>query len=329
MSEKTNIQIINYGINEVQENDNATINDCCKSKEKPNVTWISIPDTKESKTLEKLESDFNVHKLVIEDIVHGNQRPKMEEFKDHIYIIFQNCEYDSAKKQLIKKQINLIRGSRFLITLQDSENGLFEPIKTRIRENQGKIRQSTVQYLTYCLIDAIVDNYSKVHEKMEDEADNLRKQIFKRAKPENLDAMQKLQDDLHSLQQLVKPLRKIIPDLEHLEARVPFGSVGIYLRDVNDHIEQILENIETTLNSLSGMNDLYLSMMSHKTNETMKVLTIIATIFIPLTFITGVYGMNFKIMPELSEPLGYPLIMLLMLGVALLLIAFFKKRHLW
>lgn len=329
MSKKTNIKIIEYGINQVQEIDNTTMTDCVKSKEKPNVTWISISDTKESETLEQLESDFNVHKLVLEDIVHGNQRPKMEEFKDHIFLIFQNCVYDEVKKELIKNQINLIRGSRFLITLQDSENGLFEPIKTRIRENQGKIRQSTVQYLTYCLIDAIVDNYNKVHDKMETQADELRKQIFKRARPENLDAIQQLQDDLHTLLQLVKPLRKIIPDLEHLEARVPFGSVGIYLRDVSDHIEQVLDNIETTLSSLSGMNDLYLSMMSHKTNETMKILTIIATIFIPLTFITGVYGMNFKVMPEISEPLGYPLIMIFMLGVGLLLIGFFKKKHLW
>jgi len=325
MPNSSKISIVDYNINQCQHIENATIENCVSLKDKASVSWINVTGLKETEIIDKLGTSFGLHQLSIDDIKNTNHRPKLEESKDSIFLILKSCKYDKDEK-LETKQVSIIRGSKHLISFQESEEDNFSEVKTKIENASGKIRQGSSHFLAYSLIDKLVDDYYLVLEKMTEKGEQLRKEIFENPKQQHLQDIETLQSNLLSLERSVMPLRKIIPDLERLESRIVFESVGIYLKDVNDHVIQIIESINSMHNSLSNMNTLYLSMMSHKSNEVMKVLTIVATIFIPLTFITGLYGMNFHNMPEIASPYGYPIVILVMIVMVWIMIAYFRKK---
>ena len=322
---KSIISIIDYNINQCEHVENTSVENCISLKDKPSVSWINVTGLGQSAIIDKLGTSFGLHQLSIDDIKNTKHRSKLEEFKDSIFLILKSCKY-SKDDQLETKQVSIIRGAKYLISFQESEEDNFSAVKTKIESASGKIRKSSSHFLAYSLIDKLVDDYYLVLEKMTEKGEQLRKDIFENPKREHLHDIEKLQSNLLSFERSVMPLRKIIPDLERLESRIVFESVGIYLKDVNDHVIQIIESINSMHNSLSNMNTLYLAMMSHKTNEVMKVLTIVATIFIPLTFITGVYGMNFLNMPEITSPYGYPLVILVMIVMVWIMVAYFRKK---
>jgi len=327
MPKNSSISIVDYNINQCEHIENATVENCISVKDKPTVSWINVTGLNQPEIIDKLGASFGLHQLTINDIKNRDHRLKLEEFKDSIFLILKSCKYNDDDRLEIK-QVSIIRGVKHLISFQESEEHNFLSLRTKLESPTSKIRQSSSHFLAYSLIDKLVDDYYLVLERMTEKGEELRKAIFENPKREHLNDIEKLQSDLLSFEKSVMPLRKIIPDLERLESRIVFESVGIYLKDVNDHVIQILDSINSLHNSLSNMNNLYLSMMSHKTNEVMKVLTIVATIFIPLTFITGIYGMNFYNMPELTSPLGYPVTILVMIIMVWVMIAFFRKKKL-
>jgi len=234
--------------------------------------------------------------------------------------------YDEMENETITEQVSLILGSNYIISFQEDEGDVFDPIRERIRSDRGRIRKMGADYLTYSLIDAIVDNYFLVLEKIGEKIEDIEDELVKNPTPEVLQSIHHLKRELIFLRKSVWPLREVISKLERWESPLIDKSIDIYLRDVYDHTIQVIDALETFRDMLSGMLDIYLSSVSNRMNEVMKVLTIIATIFIPLTLIAGIFGMNFRFMPELQWQWSYPLVLLVMLSLGILMVHYFRRK---
>jgi magnesium transporter len=323
--EKVNLSIIEYDEQHYQEREIATFDECLMLKDKPGVTWIKVEGIHAVENLEKLGECFRLHPLVLEDILHLDQRPKIEDFDEYIYIVLRSISYDQDN-EVFSEQISLILGSNFVISFQDSDGEVFAPILERLRTSKGRIRKSGADYLLYALMDLIVDNYFLTLENFGEALEYLEEEVVKRPTPQTLQDIHRFKYDMIMLRKSVWPLREVIGRLERRESDLIQETTEIYFKDVYDHTIVAIDNIETYRDILSGMLDIYLSSISNRLNEIMKVLTIIATIFMPLTFLAGVYGMNFKHMPELEWILGYPFALGLMILVALSMLIFFRRK---
>jgi magnesium transporter len=277
--------------------------------------------------LEELNTCFRLHPLVLEDILNTDQRPKMEDYGDYLYIVLKTLFMaGNLGDEVESEQVSLILGRNFVLSFQEKENPLFEPIRERLRSGKGRLRKMGPDYLVHAVLDAIIDHYFVVLEKLGEKIEFLEEEVVIQPTPSTLQAAHQLKREMIFLRKAVWPLREVIDSLERGESYLIKESTVIYLRDIYDHTIQVIDNIETFRDMLSGMMDIYLSSISNRMNEIMKVLTLIATIFIPLTFIVGSYGMNFKYMPELSWPWGYPLVMALMLVVAIFMLIYFRRK---
>ena len=324
--EKVKITIIDYDEEHLQEKDAKSIKECFPYKDKPSVTWINVDGLHEIKVIEEIGKHFNLHPLILEDIVDTDQRPKIKDFKDYIFIILKMLYYDKKDNEIQVEQVSLILGKNYVISFQEREGDVFNSIRERIRNNIGRIRKAGADYLIYVLIDAIVDNYFIIIEKLGEKIENLEDKMISRPKPANLRVIHKLRRDLIFLRKSVWPLREVISFLEKGESPLILESTNVYLRDVYGHTIQVMDTVETLRDIISGMLDIYLSSVSNRMNEIMKMLTIIATIFIPLTFITGIYGMNFQNMPEIKWVWGYPIVLLGMLIIGIVMVIYFKRK---
>jgi magnesium transporter len=328
-TEKVTISIIDYDESQIDEKAAATVVDCGPFIEKPTVTWINVSGIHDVTVIEKFGEVFDVHPLLLEDIVHSEQRPKLEDFDEHLFLVLKMLTYDETKRELRSEQVSFILGPHFVISFQEHEGDVFDAVRSRIRNGKGKIRKMGCDYLAYALIDSVVDNYFLVLEKYGEKIEVLQEAVLSHPTPETLHAIQGTKRDMIFLRKSVWPLREAISALQRGESSLITEHVSIYLRDVHDHIIQVIDTVETFRDMISGTLDVYLSSVSNKMNEVMKVLTIIATIFIPLTFIVGIYGMNFKYMPELEWHWAYfaVWIVIVVLGV-LMLMGFRRKKWL-
>ena len=304
-----------------------TIETCFPFKDKPTNTWINIEGIHDVRVLERLGESYGFHTLILEDILNTDQRPKMEDHGEYIYVVLKMLNSDKNNSVVIE-QISLLLGKNFVISLQEGlEGDVFNPVRERIRSGKGRIRKMGSDYLAYALLDSIVDNYFIVLEKLGEKIEVLEEELITNPKRETLHAIHNLKREMIFLRKSVWPLREVISGLERGESSLISKSTQIFLRDLYDHTIQVIDTVEAFRDMLSGMLDIYLSSVSNKMNEVMKVLTIIATIFIPLTFIAGVYGMNFRNMPEIEWQWGYPLSLLIMGGVAVIMLVFFRKKR--
>ena len=324
--EKVKITIVDYCEAKFQEKEAKSVEECFPYKDKSTVTWINIDGVHKMKVIEEIGKCFNLHPLILEDIVDTDQRPKIKDFKNYIFIILKMLYYDKNDNEMKIEQVSLILGKNYVISFQEREGDVFNSIRERIRNNIGRIRKAGVDYLVYALIDAIVDNYFIIIEKLGEKIENLEDKVISRPKPANLRVIHKLRRDLIFLRKSVWPLREVISILQRGESSLILESTNVYLRDVYDHTIQVIDTVETLRDIISGMLDIYLSSVSNRMNEIMKVLTIIATIFIPLTFITGIYGMNFRNMPEIKWVWGYPIVLLGMLIIGIVMVIYFKRK---
>lgn len=326
-TEKVKIRIMDYSDMGLEEAETETIEACFPFKDKPTNTWINIEGIHDVKVLERLGECYGFHSLILEDILNTDQRPKMEDHGEYIYVVLKMLNSDKNNSVVIE-QISLLLGKNFVISLQEGlEGDVFNPVRERIRSGKGRIRKMGSDYLAYALLDSIVDNYFIVLEKLGEKIEVLEEELITNPKRETLHAIHNLKREMIFLRKSVWPLREVISGLERGESLLISESTRIFLRDLYDHTIQVIDTVETFRDMLSGMLDIYLSSISNKMNEVMKVLTIIATIFIPLTFIAGVYGMNFRYMPEIEWQWGYPLSLLLMGGVAIIMLIFFRKKR--
>jgi magnesium transporter len=324
--ERVKITIIDYDEANYQGKETETLEECFSFKDRPTVTWINIDGVHQIEILEELGNCYGFHHLVLEDILNTDQRPKMEDYGSYLYTVLKMITFNEQTQEIATEQVSLILGSNLVISFQEKDGDVFHPIKERIKSGKGRIRKMGADYLAYSLIDSIIDRYFIILEKLGEKVEDLQDELIARPTSETLQSLHELKREMLLLRKSVWPLREVINCLERGDSPLIKEPTRVYLRDVYDHTIQVIDTIETFRDMLSGMLDIYLSSISNKTNEVMKVLTIIATIFMPLTFLAGVYGMNFKFMPELERQWGYPVILLIMLVVGLAMVFYFKRK---
>ncbi len=323
------ITVIDYDAEHFEKKQVNTVDECFVFKSKPTVTWINVDGIQDTSVTEKLGGCYGFHPLVMEDILNTDQRPKMEDYGDYLYIVLKMLYYHKDTSQVITEQISLILGSNYVVSFQEGlEGDIFDPVRERIKVGSNRIRKLGADYLAYSLIDSIVDSYFGILERFGEDIEYLEEELVTNPESGTLHAIHDLKREMIFLRKSVWPLREVINALDRGESPLIAEATGIFLRDVYDHTIQVIDTIETFRDMLSGMLDIYLSSISNKMNEVMKVLTIIATIFIPLTFIVGLYGMNFRYMPELQWRWGYPAVWIVML-VAVVLMVFYFRRKKW
>jgi magnesium transporter len=327
LTEATRMTVLDYDEAQVQEKEIKTVDECRPFKDRPTVTWVQMVGLQDTNILEELGTVFGLHPLTLEDILNTDQRPKMEDFGEYIYVVLKT--FYSAGDQwddIVPEQISIVLGAGFVISFQERESDLFKPIIERIMAGKGRLRKSGADYLTYSLVDTIVDHYFGILETLGEKIEVTEEALIKNPSTATLQAIQLLKRKMLFLRKSVWPLRETINSLGRAESPLIHESSSIYFKDIYDHTIQVIDTIETFRDMLSGMLDIYLSSISNRMNEIMKMLTIIATIFMPLTFLAGVYGMNFKYMPELEWPWGYFMILAIMITIAVSMLFYFRKR---
>ncbi|MDR4498940.1 MAG: magnesium/cobalt transporter CorA [Candidatus Scalindua sp.] len=325
-AETVRITVIDYDGESYRKKEIQRIEDCFQLKDTSTVTWINISGLHQIEIIEKVGKHFELHPLLLEDVLNTNQRPKIEDFGGYLFIVMRMLFYNGVKNEIESEQVSFFVGSQYVISFQEKEGDVFDPVRERIRNGKGRIRKSGTDYLVYTLIDAIVDHYFITLEKTEEKIDRLEEEVLTNPIPETLQEIHTIKREMIFMRKSVWPLREVISTFERTESLLVKETTTIYLRDVYDHTIQIIDTIETFRDVISGLIDVYLSSISNKMNEVMKVLTIIATIFIPLTFIAGIYGMNFKYLPELEWKWGYFAVWMFMLTVGLSMGMYFKRK---
>lgn len=321
------LTFINFESNsQLQERQDTEFNEKLGFINTPGVTWLDIDGVHRSDILEAVAAHANLHHLVIEDIHNTYQRPKAEDYEDFLYIVLKMISWDENLNQAQAEQVSMILGKGYVLSFKEDPGDIFDPVRVRLREGKGRIRKSGADYLAYALLDQVVDNYFLVLENLGERIESLEEELTTNPSPATLKAIHHLKRELIFLRKSVWPLREAINSLERGDSSLFQAETLVYLRDLYDHTIQVMDTIETFRDMVSGMLDIYLSSISNRMNEIMKVLTIIATIFIPLTFIAGVYGMNFANMPELQWPWGYFAVWGVMILVAGGMIIFFKRK---
>lgn len=327
-TEKVKITLIDYDEGQLQEKELKEIEESFPLKDKTSATWINIDGIYQLDIIEKIGKHFGIHPLIQEDIVNTGQRPKAEDFDDYVYIVLKVLYQDEDKLKVKSEQISLIIGKNFLISFQEVEGDVFSSVRDRLRKGKGRLRKMGCDYLTYALMDAIVDNYFIILETIGETIEALEEELLENPTPQTLQTIHDIKREMIFFRKQVWPIREIISGMIKFDSPLINESIAIYFKDIHDHTIQVIDTIESFRDVLSSMVDIYLSTISNKMNEVMKVLTIIATIFIPITFVAGIYGMNFKYMPELEWPWGYGVAWLIMVAIAISMICYFKRK-LW
>jgi magnesium transporter len=289
------------------------------------VTWIHIDGLHEIPLLEAMGVSFSLHPLTLEDILNTEQRPKSEDHGDYLYIVLK-LFHEDAGGVLIPEQVSIVLGQNWLISLQEKEGKLLDPIRERLRNEKGRLRKAGADYLAHALLDAMVDSYFAILDGFGEKIEGLETALIGRPLPSTLRAIQALKREMILLRKSVWPLREMLGRLGRSDSPLIREQSVIYFRDIYDHAIQVIDTIETYRDMLSGMLDIYLSSISNRMNEIMKVLTIIATVFMPLTFLAGVYGMNFHYMPELAWRWGYFALWGAMIAVAVFMLIIFRRK---
>ena len=324
--EKVKLRLIDYSETHFEEKELHTIFESFPYKDKESVTWLNIVGVHEVDIIGALGKFYNLHPLLLEDIMNTDQRPKLDDYEDTLCLFLKMLSYDDSNDRLRAEQISLVLGPHFVLTFQERDNPVFEPVLDRLRKAKGRIRKLGPDYLAYALIDSVVDSYFAILEKTGERIESLEEELVDNPSPRTSHHIHLMKKDLILLRKSVWPLREVVNILLKEDSPLMQERTRFFLRDVYDHAVHVIETTETFREMTSEMIDVYLSSVSNRMNEVMKVLTIIATIFIPLTYIVGVYGMNFKHMPELEWAYGYPLLWLVMLGVALTMLLLFRKK---
>ena len=326
-TEYVRIRIMDYDEENLEERELEKVEDSFSYEERPSITWINIDGLHEVDIIQRIGTHFGLHPLVLEDILNTGQRPKMDDYENYIFVISKMLFFDEEINQTRIQQFSLVLGPNYVISFQEKFGDVFNPIRERLRKAKGRIRKMGADYLMYALIDSIVDNYFIVLEKIAERTEELEEGIINNPSPDILQTIHELKRELIFLRKSVWPQREVVSGLERGESNLIQEKTIVFLKDLHDHTFQVIDTTETLRDIVSGMLEVYLSSISNRMNETMKLLTIIATIFIPLTFIAGIYGMNFKRMPELDWGWGYFIVLGLMFIVFVAMLIWFRRKR--
>jgi len=323
------VTVLDYSPEHVTEREVQKIEEVFSFRDTASVTWINVEGLSDVALLERLGRHFKLHPLSLEDVLNCGQRPKVEDYDDYEFAVLKSLHLNDEGIEL--EQISLVFGKNYVITFQERPGDSFEPVRERIRKGKGQIRRAGPDYLAYALMDALIDEFFPVLEQYGERIEELEDELVDHPSPQSVHQIHGLKRDLLVLRRVAWPERDLVNALLRDESPLIEAETKVFLRDCYDHMVQAMDMIETYRELAAGMLDVYLSSVSNRMNEVMKVLTIIATIFIPLSFIAGVYGMNFDTaspwnMPELHWRFGYPFSLGLMAAVALWMVLYFKRK---
>lgn len=323
--EPVTIELIDYSEDTANEAEIANVSDLKECLETSTVSWVNINGIHNTDAIEAIGKVYGIHNLVLEDILNTDHRPKVEPFEDYVFFTMKMMWYDQDD-ELEKEQISIVFGKPYVLCFQERKGDIFDPIRERIRTDSGIIRKKGTDYLVYRLIDSVVDNYFIIIERIEERVEDLEEKITMDTDEDHMRTIQQMKREIITLKRALLPLREAVSGLEKGVTDLVNPANEKFFRDVYDHLLQISENLETNREVLSGLMDMHLANLSNRMNQVMKVLTVIATIFIPLTFIAGIYGMNFDNMPELHYKNGYYVVWGVMIFVLLIMLYFFRKK---
>ncbi|HVY56144.1 MAG TPA: magnesium/cobalt transporter CorA [Thermodesulfobacteriota bacterium] len=324
--EHVRMTVIDYDPEMFIEREYKLVEECLEYADRDTVTWINVNGLHDTGIINRLGEHFGIHSLVLEDILDTDKRPELDDYVDYIFIILKMIIVEKENDRIDAEQISLLLCKNTVISFQEGEGDVFEHIRERIRTGKGRVRASGADYLIYLLTDAVVDNYFIALEEIGEFIGAIEDELLDHPSAETLKEIYELKRDLVLLRKYAFPLRELVHKFQISESPLIQPNTKLYIRDLYDHAMQIMDTTESYRDMLAGMLETYLSLASNRMNEVMKVLTVMATIFIPLTFIAGVYGMNFEHMPELHQHLGYPGVLTLMLMIALGMVYYFRRK---
>jgi magnesium transporter len=328
--EQVRVTVIDYGPDHLEEKTITRVEELFPYRDSPTTTWINIEGLHDVAFLEAIGKHFGFHPLALEDVLNCGQRPKIEDYGTHHFLVMKSLIHQET---LATEQISFFLSGHFVITLQEVPGDSFDQVRERIRRGKGLIRKAGSGYLVYALVDALIDEFFPVLERYGEKIEDLEAELLRDPSTETIQQIHQIKRELLLLRRMAWPERDVISAMQRAESDVITPETQVFLRDCYDHTIQVIDMIETFRDLSSGMMDVYLSSTSNRMNEVMKVLTIISTIFIPLNFIAGVYGMNFNTeasplnMPELHWYFGYPYALGLMATVGLLLVLYFRRKR--
>jgi magnesium transporter len=320
------LSLISYDADRFCEHVSCSLEECLASCDEDGIRWINVDGLSDPALLETLMGRFGIHPLVMEDVTALEQRPKLEDYGKYLFAVLNMLSIEEETGRLLSEQVSIVLGDRFVLSVQEEVGDLFGPVRERLRTGKGRLRKMGADALAYSLLDAVVDGYFTILETIGDQVESLEEELVTNPTRQTLHALHGQKRELIFLRHSIWPLRELIGSLERGESPLLSEQLAPYLRDLYDHTIQVLETVESLRDTLSGLLDIYLSSISNRMNEIMKVLTVISTLFIPLTFIAGVYGMNYRYMPELQWRWGYPAVLAVMAGVAGLMLRYFHRK---
>ncbi len=326
-TERVQIHRMDYDAERLDERELAAVDEAFPLEEGPSVTWLNVDGLHDVQVVQTLGERLGLHPLVTEDILSTGQRPKLDDYEDLVFIVLRMIQFDSDRQELIDEQLSLIVGPGYVVSLQERPGDVFEPVRERLRSSKGRIRSVGADYLAYALVDAVVDHYFVTLESLSEAIEDVSEEILESPDSASLERVHDLKRSLVFMRKSIWPLREVAAKLVRGEAPVFQPSTLVFVRDVYDHAVQCIDTVESLRDIVAGMHDVYLSSLSHRMNEVMKVLTIIATIFIPLTFVAGIYGMNFQYMPELEWRWGYFGALGIMALIAGIMLVLFRRKR--
>ena len=325
--DKIHIRLIDYDKEKLKEEEIKDIKTGAEYKKTKTVTWINIDGLHDLNIMKELGESFELHPLLLEDVLNTGQRPKLVEFDNCMFFVLKMLRYEEKTEKIVAEQLSMVLGENYLITFQEQPGDVFEPVRERIRKQKGRIRMTGIDYLAYALLDTVVDNYIYIIERIGEKIEALEYMVLHHADMSVIENINALKQEMNFLRKSIRPVQEFILQLSRIESEFINKKTIPFLKDLLDLITHAMEAIDTYRDLLSDHFNTYNSIMSNKMNDIMKVLTIIATIFIPITFVAGIYGMNFDFMPELKWKYAYFTIWIIILAITSGMIIYFKKKN--
>ncbi|MDP1557919.1 MAG: magnesium/cobalt transporter CorA [Nitrosomonas sp.] len=321
------ISVTQYNLDTLLQQDIASIDELKQLQNSGLITWVNIDGLSDTRIVESIGQELNIHPLVLEDILSTHQRPKLEEYENYLYLVVKGISVDQTNDFSLRyEQISILLLANYVVTFKEKADNTFNPIHNHLHNEKNRLRQSGSDYLAYVILDTIVDEYFVVEDNLDEIFDLLEDNLVFNPGKESLQLIQQVRRELITMKRSISPLRELLATIQRTDTALLQEKTSRYYGDVYDHVLRVTDSLESFRERIAAMHDIYLSSLSNRMNETMKILTIFASIFIPLTFIAGVYGMNFEYMPELKWRWAYPALWVLFISISIGLLIYFKKK---
>lgn len=324
--EKTSIEVIEFNANKIDVHKDQPSTDLIRFKQSSEISWINVIGIHDTEITRHIGEAFGLHALVMEDIVNTGHRPKFEEFDDHLYMVFKMLRVDEESEQTISEQLSIVVGEKYIISFQEAEGDVFKSVRDRLLRPTTKIRMRKSDYLAYALLDQVIDHYILVIEQFGEKIEGMEQEIIENAQQHHLEKLYAYKREINFLRKTVRPVRELVLNYKDSESSLIEEHTISYLRDLEDHIVHASEAVETYQVMLNDQLNLYQSTINNRLNEILRVLTVFSVVFIPLTFLAGIYGTNFKYLPELEYKYAYPIFWATLVGIAGFMLVYFKRK---